>query len=118
MACRRPAWDSLPCAAIELPRYEGALLARLESAPHLRALAATPLLAALICALNLDRSTHLPRDRMGLYSAALELLLERRDIEREIPAHTAIALDREQKTRILQSSPGSSRSSGARRWQE
>ena len=55
--------------------YEGALLARLESAPHLRALAATPLLAALICALNLDRSTHLPRDRMGLYNAALELLL-------------------------------------------
>jgi hypothetical protein len=94
--------DSLPCAASELPRYEGVLLARLESAPHLRALAATPLLAALICALNLDRSTHLPRDRMGLYSAALELLLERRDVEREIPTQTSVALEREQKTRILQ----------------
>jgi hypothetical protein len=94
--------ESLPCTAAELPRYEGALLARFESAPHLRALAATPLLAAMICALNLDRSTHLPRDRMGLYSAALELLLERRDIEREITAHRGIALEREQKTRILQ----------------
>ena len=94
--------DSLPCGPTELPRYEGALLARLESAPHLRALAATPLLAALICALNLDRSTHLPIDRMGLYGAALELLLERRDVERDIPAHSGVALEREQKTRLLQ----------------
>jgi hypothetical protein len=93
---------SLPCLPEELPGYEGALLARLEGGAHLRALAATPLLAAMLCALNLDRVTHLPRDRMGLYGAALELLLERRDAERAIPAHLEITLEREQKVRILQ----------------
>jgi hypothetical protein len=94
--------SSLPCLPEELPGYEGALLARLEAGAHLRALAATPLLAAMMCALNLDRATHLPRDRMGLYAAALDLLLERRDAERDIPAHREISLEREQKTRILQ----------------
>ncbi|MFG1695386.1 hypothetical protein [Nonomuraea sp. NPDC049309] len=34
------------------------------------------------CALNLDRITQLPPDRMGLYAAALEMLPERGDAER------------------------------------
>lgn len=93
---------SLPCPADELPGYEGALLARLEGGAHLRALATTPLLASMMCALNLDRATHLPRDRMGLYAAALDMLLERRDAERGIPAGLGIILEREQQTRILQ----------------
>jgi len=92
----------LPCRPEELPGYEGALLARLEGGAHLRALAATPLLAAMMCALNLDRATHLPRDRMGLYAAVLDLLLERRDAERGIAADAGGTLEREQKARILQ----------------
>ncbi|MFF0310677.1 NACHT domain-containing protein [Streptosporangium sp. NPDC004379] len=91
---------SLPCPPERLDEYEGALLARFESGPHLRALAATPLLAAMLCALNLDRGKQLPRNRMGLYAAALELLLERRDAERGIAAD--VALEAEQKIRILQ----------------
>src|SRR4029077_13270558 len=77
---------NLPCQPEELPTYEAALLARLEVAPHLRVLAATPLLAAMLCALNLERPTQLPRDRMGLYAAALEMLVERRDAERGVPS--------------------------------
>ena len=92
----------LPCAPEQLPGFEAALLARLESAPHLRALAGSPLLAAMLCALNLDREKQLPRDRMGLYAAALELLLERRDVERQIQAGDDITLERAQKLRILQ----------------
>jgi hypothetical protein len=92
----------LPCAPEQLPAFEAALLARLESAPHLRALAGSPLLAAMLCALNLDREKQLPRDRMGLYAAALELLLERRDVERQIQTGDDIALERAQKLRILQ----------------
>ncbi|MDN3353487.1 NACHT domain-containing protein [Actinomadura sp. DC4] len=92
----------LPCAPEQLPGFEAALLARLESAPHLRALAGSPLLAAMLCALNLDREKQLPRDRMGLYAAALELLLERRDVERQIRADDEITLERAQKLRILQ----------------
>ncbi|MFC3995779.1 NACHT domain-containing protein [Nocardiopsis sediminis] len=94
--------EHLPCAVEELPGYEGALLARLESAPHLRALAATPLLAAMLCALNLDHATRLPRDRMGLYAATLEMLLDRRDGERDIPSFQDVDLDYTQKLRILQ----------------
>ncbi|GLW96396.1 NACHT domain-containing protein [Microtetraspora sp. NBRC 16547] len=90
---------SLPCAADELPSYEGALLARLESSGHLRTLASTPLLAAMLCALNLDRRTQLPRSRMGLYDAVLALLLERRDAERGI--RDDVILDPEQKIWIL-----------------
>lgn len=93
---------NLPCAPEDLPAYEGNLLARLEGGPHLRALATTPLLAAMLCALNLDRVTHLPRDRMGLYRAVLDMLLERRDVERGIRSHPGIVLEREQKERLLQ----------------
>ncbi|MEY9930427.1 hypothetical protein ABH926_005072 [Catenulispora sp. GP43] len=92
----------LPCDPDRLPGFEASLLARLETGPHLRALATSPLLAAMLCALNLDRDKQLPRDRMGLYEAAIELLLERRDAEREIPSNLESALERPQKAQILQ----------------
>lgn len=91
----------LPCPVERLPAYEAKLMARLESAPHLRALASTPLLAAMLCSLNIDREA-LPRDRMGLYSAALDMLLETRDAKRNVPSARIIPLEREQKIRILQ----------------
>ncbi|MDL4774498.1 NACHT domain-containing protein [Actinomadura xylanilytica] len=93
--------DDLPCTPERLPSYEAKLLARLEAAPHLRTLASSPLLAAMLCALNLDRET-LPRDRMGLYTAALDLLLETRDAKRGIPSAAGVSLERDQKVRILQ----------------
>jgi hypothetical protein len=76
---------NLPCAEEDLPRYEGVLLGRLDGNPHLRALATTPLLCAMLCALNLDRASFLPRNRLELYVTALSMLLERRDAERRIP---------------------------------
>ncbi|RFS85156.1 NACHT domain-containing protein [Actinomadura spongiicola] len=87
----------LPCPPERLPSYEARLLARLEAAPALRTLASSPLLAAMLCALNLDREA-LPRNRMGLYGAALDMLLETRDVKRGIPS----TLERDQKIRILQ----------------
>jgi hypothetical protein len=92
----------LPCEIDELASYEAGLLARLEGAPHLRALAGTPLLAAMLCSLNLDRVRQLPRDRMSLYAAALDMLINRRDIERGIPSHQEIALEGSQKIQLLQ----------------
>lgn len=68
----------------ELARRERALQQRLAAAPHLRSLATNPLLAALLCAINLERGSHLPRNRLELYQAALEMLLHRRDTERGI----------------------------------
>jgi hypothetical protein len=90
---------SLPCGPEELEGYEFALLARMESNPHLGVVASTPLLAAMLCALNLDRRTQLPRSRMGFYDAVLSLLLERRDAERRI--EDDVVLDPDQKIWIL-----------------
>ncbi|MEQ4718405.1 NACHT domain-containing protein [Nonomuraea sp. B19D2] len=92
----------LPCPAEHLPVVQARLLSHLDGAPHLRALAATPLLASMLCALNLDRASQLPPDRMGLYGAALEMLLERRDAERVIPSYGEVHLDRSQKIQVLQ----------------
>ncbi|TWE29972.1 NACHT domain-containing protein [Prauserella muralis] len=52
--------------------------------PHLRELAASPLLCALLSALNLAHHSELPRNRMDLYARALTMLLHLRDAERGI----------------------------------
>jgi hypothetical protein len=93
---------ALPCRANELPEYERALLRQLDGRRHLRGLASSPLLCAMLCALNLDRRQQLPPDRMALYRDALALLLERRDAEREIPAGRSVVLDTGSKLAILQ----------------
>jgi NACHT domain len=91
----------LPCQPEDLPRYEAALLGRLSADPHLQALATTPLLCAMLCALSLDRRTYLPRNRMALYAAAVDMLLERRDLERRVPTGED-TLPGEDRLRILQ----------------
>lgn len=75
---------NLPCPEDELPEYERSLVLKLESTPHLQSLASSPLLCAMLCALNLDRHKTLPPDRMAIYQAALNMLLERRDAERGV----------------------------------
>jgi NACHT domain len=92
----------LPCPVDELPGYERALLRQLDARRHLRGLASSPLLCAMLCALNLDRRQQLPPDRMALYRDALALLLERRDAEREVPSSRSIVLDTGSKLAILQ----------------
>jgi NACHT N-terminal Helical domain 1/NACHT domain len=88
-AARRGA-TVLPCAANELPAYEKSILRQLEARRHLRNLAANPLMCAMLCALNLDRRQNLPLDRIKLYQEALDLLLDRRDFDREIDESVAL----------------------------
>ncbi len=76
--------DTLPCAPEALPEAERRLLRQLGNRPHLRDLAASPLLCAMLCALNLSRTSDLPQNRMDLYEAALAMLLDLRDAERQI----------------------------------
>ncbi|MFF5078801.1 NACHT domain-containing protein [Actinoplanes sp. NPDC000266] len=83
---------SLPCPPSELPRYEQALLTRLAANRHLYRMAGNPLMAAMLCALNLDREAHLPPDRMGVYQAAVDMLLHRRDTERGVPMLPAMTV--------------------------
>ena len=92
----------LPCSVDELREYERALLRQLDGRRHLRGLATSPLLCAMLCALNLDRRQQLPPDRMALYRDALALLLERRDAEREVPAGRTVVLDTGSKLAVLQ----------------
>ncbi|MFI0808312.1 NACHT domain-containing protein [Streptomyces echinatus] len=78
--------DDLPCAVEELPRYEQSLLTSLKDRPHLQSLAGTPLLAAMLCAMHLNRGRQLPRDRMELYRNALHTLVHERDTDRNVPS--------------------------------
>ncbi|MBF9129442.1 NACHT domain-containing protein [Plantactinospora sp. S1510] len=68
----------------QLSRYQAVLTETIAASRQIRSLAATPLLCAMLCALNRDRRTQLPKDRVELYRIALEMLLERRDLEREV----------------------------------
>ena len=49
-----------------------------------RALATNPLLCAMLCALHRERHQQLPSDRVALYEACCELLIEHRDMARHI----------------------------------
>ncbi len=68
----------------------------------IRNLATTPLLCAMLCALNRDRRQQLPADRIELYEACCSLLLERRDKERRIDLTDYPALSYRQKRLLLE----------------
>ncbi|MFQ6229829.1 NACHT domain-containing protein [Nocardia sp. NPDC002869] len=87
---------------VELTRYEESLANVVTSERQISRLATNPLLCALLCALYRDRRMQLPRDRMELYNAALEMLLTRRDAEREIIVPGGVALGATQSVRLLQ----------------
>lgn len=74
----------------------------LRATPSVRSLATSPLMCSVICGLHHARAKQLPRDRMELYRIALEMLVDRRDIERDIPADVDLALSFPQKREILQ----------------
>ncbi|MEU6822923.1 NACHT domain-containing protein [Streptomyces atriruber] len=63
-----------------------ALLRSVRSAPELERLATNPLMCGMLCALHRERRGFLPQDRKSLYEAALTMLLERRDVERDVVA--------------------------------
>ncbi len=75
--------------ARDLAGYEQFLIEAIDADRHLRALTISPLLCALLCALNRERRTHLPHDRMEIYEAALDMLLDRRDRERGVETDEA-----------------------------
>ncbi|MFI1969544.1 hypothetical protein BLA24_14955 [Streptomyces cinnamoneus] len=79
-------WHAAAGAAHDerLRSFRDALSAAVVAKRDLGRLATNPLMCALICALNRSRRGHLPHGRMELYRAALDLLLIRRDREREI----------------------------------
>ncbi|MFF9317910.1 NACHT domain-containing protein [Streptomyces sp. NPDC014735] len=85
-----------------LDTYEEALRRAVGTRRDLGRLATNPLMCALLCALNRDRRMQLPRARKELYDAALDMLLVRRDTEREIVGVEGVDLTREEQTALLQ----------------
>ncbi|NGO13873.1 NACHT domain-containing protein [Streptomyces sp. HC44] len=89
LAAMRPAdmrqfirrWHTAAGASQELGE---SLTLSLRSSPELSRLATNPLMCGLICALHRERRGFLPQGRASLYEAALSMLLERRDLEREV----------------------------------
>ncbi|MFI7383951.1 NACHT domain-containing protein [Streptomyces sp. NPDC049813] len=71
-------------AAGARPGLDEELIQALRAGPGLSRLATNPLMCSLICALHRERRGFLPRGRAALYKAALSMLLERRDMEREV----------------------------------
>ncbi|MGZ9930197.1 NACHT domain-containing protein [Streptomyces sp. NC-S4] len=86
----------------EVDAYEASLLEAVSSRRDLARLATNPLMCALLCALNQDRRMQLPRARKELYDAALDMLLVRRDTEREISGVEGVHLTREEQIALLQ----------------
>jgi Leucine-rich repeat (LRR) protein len=83
----------------ELERYERELVDAIIARPPLRRIAQSPLLCALMCALYRDRNGQLPDDRMELYEVTLQVMLERRDLERGITP--PVGLSRTEQSLIL-----------------
>ncbi|MFI1797756.1 NACHT domain-containing protein [Streptomyces sp. NPDC020379] len=94
-------WHAAACrrGSERIPAFRAALAKAVVTKPDLGRLATNPLMCALICALNRSRRGSLPDGRMELYRAALELLLVRRDRERDIPGP---GLDHAQQVVLLQ----------------
>ncbi len=82
-----------------LAAYESQLLAAVRAKPDLGLLATNPLMCGLICALHRDRRGFLPLGRKDLYTAALSMLLVRRDRERHM---TVPELREEPQLQLLQ----------------
>jgi hypothetical protein len=85
-----------------LDRYEASLNQAVTARRDLGRMATNPLMCALLCALNRDRRMQLPRARKELYDAALDMLLVRRDTEREITSVEGVSLSRDEQTVLLQ----------------
>ncbi len=84
-----------------LDQQQADLIRSIRESRQLRRLASNPLLCALLCTLNRDRNSQLPKDRMELYRAALDMLLLRRDRERRINYPEITQLGDAQKKSIL-----------------
>lgn len=84
-----------------IERMERALKSVLNEHRELQSLAQSPLFCAMLCAMNLQVDGKLPRNRMELYRTALNMLLERRDLEREIAYGRELTLSRDDKEALV-----------------
>ncbi|MFJ9027755.1 NACHT domain-containing protein [Streptomyces sp. NPDC102274] len=87
----------------ELDRLEAELRTQFEQNEALSALARTPLLCAVICALHRRRGGLLPDTRWELYRSTLAMLLGSRDAQRRISSPEGITMGFDEHQELLQS---------------
>ncbi|TLS40825.1 NACHT domain-containing protein [Streptomyces montanus] len=78
------------------------LLQAVRTTSELNRLATNPLMCGMLCALHRDRRGFLPQDRKSLYEAALTMLLERRDRERELDHPDGVRIPYATQVQLLQ----------------
>jgi hypothetical protein len=76
------------------------LKSSLRQQTPVRRLATNPLMSAVICAINRDGNSVLPKSRLELYDIALEFLLDRRDQSRRVSSFR-FSLTRDQRRLLL-----------------
>jgi hypothetical protein len=77
--------------SLELARRT--VLAEIRDKASIRSLCTSPLLCALICALNQEGGARLPENRMEVYDAALQMLVVRRDRDRQVDVTDGVNLN-------------------------
>ncbi|MFC5802979.1 NACHT domain-containing protein [Streptomyces formicae] len=82
--------------------YEQPLLDALRIKRDLALLATNPLMCGLVCALHRDRRGFLPRGRKALYEAALSMLLDRRDRERDMGTPSGVDIPEAPQIQLVQ----------------
>jgi hypothetical protein len=82
---------------------ERLILSTIRDRSSIKSLCSSPLLCALICALNRDRAGNIPENRMELYDTALQMLVVRRDEARRVSVVKDVALSYKESEVLLRS---------------
>ncbi|MFF0389961.1 NACHT domain-containing protein [Kitasatospora sp. NPDC004615] len=85
----------------EVEQDQADLLRALESVPELSLLTDSPLLCAMICALNRESDGALPRHRMALYRDAMAMMLVKRDEGRKVQGAEQLQASEEEQLAML-----------------
>ena len=102
-------WHSAAATTVHKTRQEevlsaaNSLLTEVRDKPAIRSLCTSPLLCALICALHLDSGASLPNNRMDVYKTALEMLVLRRDNDRNVDTLGELELGYQEREILLRS---------------
>ena len=84
-----------------VPERQEKMLETLEGRAELRGIATTPLVCAMLCALNLTKLGELPRDRIRLYGECIDLLLKRDELREVDLSDYGVSLRAENARRLL-----------------
>ncbi|MFD5559598.1 NACHT domain-containing protein [Kitasatospora griseola] len=85
----------------EMDQDQADLLRTLDSVPEIAQLTDSPLLCAMICALNRESDGALPRHRMALYRDAMSMMLVKRDEGRRVQGAEQLQASEEEQLAML-----------------